>query len=70
MTGLGRLLGPHVAQSVALTGSDPYFRTGTDLAVLFEAQNPAMLETLLPRRFRWLPNASRRPSRNPARSMG
>ena len=47
MTGLGRLLGPHVAQSVALTGSDPYFRTGTDVAVLFEARNPAMLETLL-----------------------
>jgi hypothetical protein len=47
LTGLGRLLGPHAAQSVALTGSDPYFRTGTDVAVLFEAKKPAMLEGLL-----------------------
>ena len=38
LTGLGRLLGPKVAKSVALTGSDPYFRTGTDVAVLFEAE--------------------------------
>ncbi|MEN6451503.1 MAG: hypothetical protein ABFC96_13505, partial [Thermoguttaceae bacterium] len=29
-TGVGRLLGPHLVSSVALTGSDPYFRTGTD----------------------------------------
>ncbi len=47
LTGLGRLLGPQVAASVALTGSDPYFRTGTDLAVLFEAPNPKLLENLL-----------------------
>ena len=47
LTGLGRLLGPKVAKSVALTGSDPYFRTGTDVAVLFEAPNPAILEALL-----------------------
>ena len=47
LTGLGRLLGPLVARSVALTGSDPYFRTGTDVAVLFEAENAALLEALL-----------------------
>lgn len=47
LTGLGRLLGPHVARSVALTGSDTYFPTGTDVAVLFEAPQPAMLESLL-----------------------
>ena len=47
LSGLGRLLGPHVARSVAVTGSDPYFRTGTDVAVLFETPNPAMLENLL-----------------------
>ena len=35
ITGLARLLGPTVVQSVAITGSDPYFRTGTDVAVLF-----------------------------------
>jgi hypothetical protein len=47
LSGLGRLLGPHVVQSVALTGSDPYFRIGTDVAVLFQAPNAAILEQLL-----------------------
>jgi hypothetical protein len=47
MTGLGRLLGPTVAKSVALTGSDPYFRTGTDIAVLFETEKPELLEGML-----------------------
>ena len=47
LSGLGRLLGPKVVKSVALTGSDPYFRTGTDVAVLFETEKPAMLEKLL-----------------------
>jgi hypothetical protein len=47
LTGLGRLLGPKVAKSVALTGSDPYFRTGTDVAVVFEAEKPELLENLL-----------------------
>ena len=44
---IARLVGPTVAQSVAVTGSDPYFRTGTDVAVLFEAAEPAVLEKLL-----------------------
>ncbi|MCC7294145.1 MAG: hypothetical protein IT449_18945 [Phycisphaerales bacterium] len=47
LTGLGRLLGPHVVRSVALTGSDPYYRTGTDVALLFEAENPEVLRGLL-----------------------
>ncbi len=47
LSGLGRLLGPHVARSVAITGSDVNFRTGTDVALLFETPNPAMLENLL-----------------------
>jgi hypothetical protein len=47
MAGLGRLLGPKVAKSVALTGSDPYFRTGTDVAVLLETDKPELLENLL-----------------------
>ena len=47
LTGLGRLLGPKVAKSVAVTGSDLSFRTGTDVAVLFEAENPSLLEALL-----------------------
>ena len=47
ITAIARLLGPAVAQSVAVTGSDPYFRTGTDVAVLFETADPAVLENLL-----------------------
>lgn len=42
-SGLSRLLGPSVIASVALTGSDPYLRSGSDVAVLFEAQNAAAL---------------------------
>ncbi len=47
ITAMARLLGPTMAQSVAITGSDPYFRTGTDIAVLFETENAAALEKLL-----------------------
>jgi hypothetical protein len=47
ITGLARLLGPAVVQSVAITGSDPYFRTGTDVAVLFEAADATVLQNLL-----------------------
>ncbi len=44
---LSRLLGPALVKSVAVTGSDPYFISGTDVAVLFEAANPAALHALL-----------------------
>jgi hypothetical protein len=47
MSDIARLLGPQFVKSVALTGSDPFFVTGTDLAVLFEAPQPAVLEELL-----------------------
>lgn len=47
VSGLARLLGPRVARSVAMTGSDPYFPTGTDAAVLFESPEPAMLQQLV-----------------------
>jgi hypothetical protein len=42
---LSRIFGPALVKSVAFTGSDPYFRTGTDLAVLFETVNPGLLTT-------------------------
>ena len=38
---------PHI-KSVAITGSDPYFREGTDIAVLFETDEPEKLATLFP----------------------
>lgn len=45
--GLAHLLGPHVIRSIAITGSDPYFPTGTDIAIVFEAANPESLRALL-----------------------
>ncbi len=47
ITGLTRLLGPQVARSAAFTGSDPYFPEGTDVALVLEATEPAILEQLL-----------------------
>lgn len=44
---LARLLGGQVIDSVALTGSDPYFFAGTDVALVFEAKQPALLKPLL-----------------------
>lgn len=44
---LARLLGPKVIASVALTGSDPYFFAGTDVALVFETEHPSALKTLL-----------------------
>jgi len=46
-TTITRLLGPHVVRSVVLTGSDTYYPTGTDVAVLLEATEPAALEQLV-----------------------
>lgn len=47
LSGLGRIVGPQVVKSVALTGSDLNFRTGTDIAVLFETTDPVALEQML-----------------------
>jgi len=47
ITGVARLLGPRLSKSVAMTGSDSYFRTGTDVAYLFEAVNAGTLEAAL-----------------------
>ena len=44
---LARLLGPSLVKSVALTGSDPSFPLGTDVAVLLETPQPATLANLL-----------------------
>jgi hypothetical protein len=47
LTGLGRLLGPKLIGEVAITGSDPYLRVGSDIAILFEAKDAPTLRTLL-----------------------
>src|SRR6185436_3183539 len=41
---MSRVLGPQVITSVAITGSDPYLRTGSDVGILFEAKSPALLK--------------------------
>ncbi|MHC4947232.1 MAG: hypothetical protein ACYTG1_03085 [Planctomycetota bacterium] len=42
-----RLLGPQLVGTVAVTGSDPYLRTGSDVAVLLETGDPAGLQAML-----------------------
>lgn len=44
---LSRLLGPQFIRSLAVTGGDPYFDTGTDIAILFEPSNLPGLSQLL-----------------------
>jgi hypothetical protein len=46
-SGLSRVLGPKYIRSVALTGTDLNYRTGTDIVILVEAVNTADLRTLL-----------------------
>jgi hypothetical protein len=40
---LSRIVGNATVSSVAVTSSDPYLPTGTDLAILFEVPSPAVL---------------------------
>jgi hypothetical protein len=47
MTQLGRFVGPSVINSVAITGSDPYWRVGSDIAIVFEAKDVKTLTSLL-----------------------
>ncbi len=49
---LARALGPALVDSVAVTGSDPYYRTGSDVAVLFESRNVDALYAWLEARQR------------------
>jgi len=46
-SGLSRVLGPKYIRSVAITGSDLNYRTGTDVAILFEAVDVKELHALL-----------------------
>jgi hypothetical protein len=47
LDGLAELIGPQLIETVALTGGDPYFRTGTDVAVMFTSKRMLALRTLL-----------------------
>lgn len=46
-TAIGRLLGPQLIKSIALTGSDGYFRIGTDLGLVFEPQDLTALQAAI-----------------------
>jgi hypothetical protein len=41
-TGLARLLGPAVVKGMAVTGSDPYIREGTDVTIIFQLANKTL----------------------------
>ncbi len=40
---LAKAVGPYLITELALTGSDPFFRTGTDLALLMSSKTPEVL---------------------------
>ena len=43
---ISRLIGSSLINSTAITGSDPYFYTGTDIAILFEAKHKSLFSTI------------------------
>jgi hypothetical protein len=47
MNALTKTLGSQLIASVAITGSDPYLPTGSDVAILFEPKNSAALQNVL-----------------------
>lgn len=50
LDGFARALGPLAIESVALTGSDPYLRSGSDLALLFRTKDAGALQSVLVQR--------------------
>lgn len=44
---LSKLIGPLMIDQVAITGSDPYLRTGSDLSVIFRAKSPEALSDFI-----------------------
>jgi hypothetical protein len=48
---LAAKLAPLLVKSVALTGSDPYFRTGTDVALLMETADPKAVRVAVAARY-------------------
>ncbi|NOT31293.1 MAG: hypothetical protein HOP15_12680, partial [Planctomycetes bacterium] len=47
LSALARTFGPLLVESVALTGSDPYLRTGSDLALYFRAKSPEAVHAFI-----------------------
>ena len=42
-----KMIGRQMVQSVVFTGSDPYLRTGSDVAVIFETSQPKILQEMI-----------------------
>jgi len=47
LSDVSRTFGPQLISSVALTGSDPYLVSGSDIAVLFETKSPNIIRTFV-----------------------
>ena len=60
---VGRLLGPAVIRSVVMTGSDPYLRTGTDVALIFECSQPELLYAAVVEKQKQVADVEGRPMR-------
>ncbi len=59
-TELARLIGPSLIRAVAITGSDAYLRSGTDVAVIFEPIDGTLLTTALTTRLAAATKATKR----------
>jgi hypothetical protein len=46
-TGLDKALGPEVVESVALVGSDPYLREGSDVTAIFKVKHAKLFDAVL-----------------------
>jgi hypothetical protein len=44
-TGLARVFGPAVINSMAITGNDPYLREGSDFTIIFQVTNKTLFQT-------------------------
>ncbi len=58
MADLAQIAGSGMVKGMAVTGSDPYFVTGTDLAILFETDEPGKLILFLRERLAAVCHAS------------
>ena len=53
-----RMMAPKLINGLAITGSDLYFKSGTDVALLFEAKDATALSTMLSAQFAAARNAN------------
>lgn len=61
MSELAKRFGSQVIEQVAMTGSDPFLRAGTDVALILRAKQPALLAAYLGARVDALVKAGARP---------